>query len=82
MTPDQQTTHRPSSRFVGAARIARQFAASSEETPGESDGADASLEDAAQREQEYLRARLRSELQREPTPEELSEWLREHTEGY
>lgn len=43
---------------------------------------DASLEDAAEREREYLRQRLRDELQREPTEEELNEWLREHTEGY
>lgn len=43
---------------------------------------DASLDDAARREQDYLRQRLRDELGREPTDEELSEWLREHTEGY
>ncbi|MDQ1522886.1 MAG: hypothetical protein QOE47_810, partial [Pyrinomonadaceae bacterium] len=29
-----------------------------------------------------LRGRLRDELGREPTDEELNEWLREHTEGY
>jgi hypothetical protein len=45
-------------------------------------GGDATLEDAAEREQEYLRRRLREELGREPTEEELNEWLREHTEGY
>ena len=50
---------------------------------GDSDGGgDATLEDAAEREQEYLRQRLREELGREPTEEELNEWLREHTEGY
>jgi hypothetical protein len=43
---------------------------------------DASLEETAAREREYLRGRLRDELQREPTGEELDEWLREHTEGY
>jgi len=45
-------------------------------------GADASLEETAEREREYLRGRLRDELRREPTEEELNEWLREHTEGY
>ena len=40
------------------------------------------LEDAARREQEYLRERLRKELGREPSEAELSEWLRRHTEGY
>ena len=45
-------------------------------------GGDATLEDAARREQDYLRRRLRDELGREPTDEELREWQREHTEGY
>lgn len=45
-------------------------------------GGDASLEEAAEREREYLRGRLRDESGREPTDEELDEWLREHTEGY
>lgn len=43
---------------------------------------DASLEETAAREREYLRGRLRDELRRDPTEEELDEWLREHTEGY
>lgn len=43
---------------------------------------DAGLEDAARDEREYLRGRLRDELKREPTEEELNEWLRRHTEGY
>ena len=43
---------------------------------------DASLEETAEREREYLRGRLRDESGREPTEEELDEWLREHTEGY
>jgi hypothetical protein len=43
---------------------------------------DASLDEAASREQDYLRGRLRDELGREPTDEELNDWLREHTEGY
>lgn len=48
-----------------------------EETGGESD-----LERVAETEQEYLHQRLRNELGREPTEEELDEWLRQHTEGY
>ena len=40
------------------------------------------LEDAARDEREYLRGRLRDELKREPSEEELNEWLRRHTEGY
>jgi hypothetical protein len=40
------------------------------------------LEDVAQTEHEYLHQRLREELGREPTEEELDEWLRQHTEGY
>jgi len=43
---------------------------------------DATLEDVAEGERDYLRRRLRDELQREPSEEELNEWLREHTEGY
>lgn len=41
-----------------------------------------SLEDAARQEEDYLRERLRDELGREPSDEEVDEWLREHTEGY
>jgi hypothetical protein len=40
------------------------------------------LKDVAQTEHEYLHERLRGELGREPTEEELDEWLRQHTEGY
>ena len=40
------------------------------------------LGDAAEREREYLKRQLRDELGREPTEEELNEWLRRHTEGY
>ncbi len=61
------------------------FNAASEEnseTVKSDDGGDATLEDVAAREQEYLRQRLRDELGREPTEAELNEWLREHTEGY
>ncbi len=41
-----------------------------------------SLADAARDEQSYARERLREELKREPTEDEINEWLREHTEGY
>ena len=47
------------------------------ETGGESD-----LERVAEAEHEYLHQRLRNELGREPTEEELDKWLRQHTEGY
>ncbi|MBA3320061.1 MAG: hypothetical protein H0T45_01265 [Pyrinomonadaceae bacterium] len=43
---------------------------------------DEGLEDVVRDEQDYLRSRLRNELGREPTDEELSEWQRQHTEGY
>lgn len=42
----------------------------------------AGLEDAARSERDYVRQRLREELRREPTEQELDEWLRQHTEGY
>lgn len=48
----------------------------------ERDDAAAGLDDAARGEQEYVRRRLREELGREPSEEEMDEWLREHTEGY
>jgi hypothetical protein len=54
-------------------------ASSSEGTPEEKD---APLEDVARAEREYVRQRLRAELGREPTEEEVDEWLRQHTEGY
>ena len=53
----------------------------SDDSPEPADGA-ATLEDIARAEQDFLRQRLREELNREPTEEELSEWQREHTEGY
>lgn len=49
-----------------------------ESTNTESNG----LSDAARAEHEFLHDRLRQELGREPTEEELDEWLRQHTEGY
>ncbi len=43
---------------------------------------DNTLEAAARDSRDYVRERLREELGREPSEEEVSEWLREHTEGY
>ena len=82
--PDQPTFHAPSGAVGTTELFHRRFAATPSEEPRDEtdDAADASLEDAARGEQEYLRKRLRDELQREPTEEEMSEWLREHTEGY
>ncbi|HXL79594.1 MAG TPA: hypothetical protein VN951_01865 [Pyrinomonadaceae bacterium] len=40
------------------------------------------LSDTARGEHEFLHQRLRQELGREPTEEELDDWLRQHTEGY
>lgn len=42
----------------------------------------APLDEAGRAEREYVRGRLRAELRREPTEQEVDEWLREHTEGY
>ncbi len=56
---------------------------SAEAESPDADAADSpALEDAARAEEEYLRRRLRDELKREPTEQELNEWLRQHTEGY
>ena len=58
------------------------FSASSsseDETPAEEDDA---LGEAAENERDYVRQRLRDELGREPSEEEIDEWLRRHTEGY
>lgn len=54
---------------------------STEDAPPPS-GDDSSLDEAARDEREYVRHRLRDELQREPSEEEVDEWLRHHTEGY
>lgn len=45
-------------------------------------GASPELEEVFETEHQYLHQRLREELGREPTEEELDEWLRQHTEGY
>ena len=42
----------------------------------------APLDDAARTERDYVRQRLGEELRREPTEQEVDEWLRQHTEGY
>ena len=53
-----------------------------DQSPDEEGGASGTLDDVARREREDMRPRLRDELGREPTEEELDEWLRRHTEGY
>jgi hypothetical protein len=46
------------------------------------EGDNPELQEVAETEHKYLHERLREELGREPTEEELDEWLRQHTEGY
>ena len=65
-----------------AREAARQPHAIFSDESAEQKSTDAPLEEAVRQEHEYLRKRLREELQREPTEEELNEWLRQHTEGY
>lgn len=55
---------------------------SSENSTTTRDENNSELKDVAETEHEYLHQRLREELGREPTEEELDEWLRQHTEGY
>ncbi len=57
------------------------FLSSSAEEKGPVEGED-SLDELGRDEQEYVRRRLRDELGREPSEEEVKEWLRRHTEGY
>ncbi len=52
------------------------------EEPSPDAGGDNTLKAAARDSREYVRERLREELGREPSDEEVSEWLREHTESY
>ena len=40
------------------------------------------LEDVVRDEEEVPHQRLREQLGREPTEDEVKEWLRQHTEGY
>lgn len=62
--------------------LAFQSLFSAEEEAHAEDGGDDSLDEAAETEREYVRRRLRDELGREPSEEEVDEWLRRHTEGY
>ncbi len=75
----------PSELFRPSPRPATQRTAGPGDETDASDadgGSDNSLDEAARTEGEYLRKRLRDERGREPTEAELSEWLRQHTEGY
>ena len=74
--------HYGAARGLYRGAVAGLFASVSEETPEPEGTTDAPLEDAARSEREYVRQRLREELQREPTEEEVDQWLRRHTEGY
>lgn len=47
-----------------------------------SENLESPLSEVALEEEKFVRERLREELGREPTREELDEWLREHTESY
>ncbi|HEY6804084.1 MAG TPA: hypothetical protein VI306_10930 [Pyrinomonadaceae bacterium] len=47
-----------------------------------SENEDQSLSAAGKEEEQFVRERLKDELGREPTRDEIDEWLREHTESY
>ena len=64
-----------------AGRIACKHSMSAEDAPPEEEGS-TSLDEAAEDERDYVRRRLRDELGREPSEEEVNDWLRQHTEGY
>lgn len=53
-----------------------------EDKPDEIISEGSELNKIAESEHAYLHQRLRDELGREPTEEELDDWLRQHTEGY
>jgi len=40
------------------------------------------LSEVVRGEESFVREKLKEELGREPTSEEIDEWLREHTESY
>lgn len=61
--------------------VFRSSSSAEDETPTDG-GGDNSLGEAAATERDYVRRRLRDELGREPSEEEVDEWLRRHTEGY
>ena len=72
----------PAGRPVPRGGDASELNAAEDQSPDEAGGAGDTLDDVARREREDMRPRLRDELGREPTEEELDEWLRRHTEGY
>jgi hypothetical protein len=45
-------------------------------------GGDDSLQSLAREQRDYARERLSRELGRDPTEDEVDEWLRRQTEGY
>lgn len=45
-------------------------------------GGDDSLQDLAREQQDLARERLSGELGRDPTEDEIDDWLRRQTEGY
>ena len=67
--------------FTRSRSFINDFVLSAEEG-SKPEGEESGLEDAARTERDYLRQRLREELGREPSEDELDEWLRQHTEGY
>ena len=58
------------------------MSADANEEPTGDQRTDETLAETARKEHDYLRERLRTDLGREPTDEELNDWLRQHTEGY
>ena len=71
--------------FWGAAWVIGDvLAAGSTSAEGEQpeENVEPELEEIARKEREYVRGRLREELKREPTEEEMDEWLRQQTEGH
>ena len=56
-----------------------EFLKQSNDMPPENDS---SLDALVREQQSYVRNRLHEELGREPTQEEINQWLSEHTEGY
>jgi hypothetical protein len=53
-----------------------------ESSDGDNEVPESGLDDAAKADQEVVRERLREDLKREPSQEEIDEWLRRHTESY
>lgn len=86
MTETTPTREAPTRPRAHAAQITRDDNAhaplSFADDEGPSDGEGDTLDDAARDSGGYARQRLRDELGREPTDEEIDEWLRDHTESY